>query len=245
MYLTYLKKMTINKKSKSYILLRKIFYFFKNLITRNTNLNKFSPISKTFGLERGEAIDRYYILKFLKNNSNFISGTVLEFGDDRYSTYFNCKKIDVISIDKSTSKLVKKNTRVFIKDITKEKLGPNYYDTIIATQVIQFIYDIEQLKKNLHFSIKKDGYLILTCSFFSPLSNYDIERWGEFWRPTENSIKRIFDENFTMINSQCFGNLFAVKKFLDGISADELKKKDLDHLDKSFPIIHAFIFKKK
>ena len=60
--------MTINKKSKSYILLRKIFYFFKNLITRNTNLNKFSPISKTFGLERGEAIDRYYILKFLKNN---------------------------------------------------------------------------------------------------------------------------------------------------------------------------------
>lgn len=47
-----------------------------------------NPISRRFGLERGKAIDRFYIEKFLKEKSKYIHGTVMEIGDDRYTKLY-------------------------------------------------------------------------------------------------------------------------------------------------------------
>ena len=46
------------------------------------------PISRNFGLDRGTAIDRYYIEKFLAEHAADITGHVLEVGDDAYSRRF-------------------------------------------------------------------------------------------------------------------------------------------------------------
>src|SRR4051812_26373502 len=52
------------------------------------NLRSVRPISKVFGLERGTAIDRYYIEQFLAKNAQHIKGSVLEIAESTYSRKF-------------------------------------------------------------------------------------------------------------------------------------------------------------
>ena len=46
------------------------------------------PVSTVFGFDRGTPIDRYYIEKFLKANSSFIKGDVLEIAENDYTKKF-------------------------------------------------------------------------------------------------------------------------------------------------------------
>lgn len=224
--------------------LRKYYYLIKNLITRLFHLNKLKPLSDKFGLERGQAIDRYYIEKFLNLNSKYIKGKVLEFGDDRYSNKFNCINPDVISIDSQSKSLVKKSSNLIMMDITKKKLKANKYDVIIATQVIQFIYEINVFKKNIYNALKLNGYLILTCSGISQFSKYDMNRWGEYWRFTESAFRKIFKTHFKIIKFETYGNLFVAEKSLKGYATEEIPKSKLEYRDKSFPVLHTILLKK-
>src|ERR1044071_606160 len=51
-------------------------------------LRRLTPISREFGLDRGQPIDRYYVEDFLERNAADIRGRVLEVGDDRYTRKF-------------------------------------------------------------------------------------------------------------------------------------------------------------
>jgi hypothetical protein len=232
-------------KKKIYFFLKIYFVLMRNLITRLIHFNQLKPHSVIFGLDRGQAIDRYYIENFLDNNSKHIKGKVLEFGDDRYSLRFECKKPDIISIDKKSKNMISRTSNLIMQDITKKKLAPNKYNTVIATQVLQFIFEIENFKKNIHKTLKTNGYLILTCSGISPLSDYDIKKWGEFWRFTEISLKKIFKKHFKIIKFETHGNLYVAEKFLRGYAVEEISKKKLNFKDKSFPVVYTLLLRKK
>ncbi|MBE6101417.1 MAG: hypothetical protein E7200_04855 [Selenomonas ruminantium] len=58
--------------------------FFEDIFPRLSVL----PMSRNFGTERGPAIDRYYIEKFLEKNSMDITGNVLEIADTAYIRRF-------------------------------------------------------------------------------------------------------------------------------------------------------------
>src|SRR5215207_1238199 len=57
-------------------------------IHRSLHLIKVLPYSRNFGLERGSPVGRYYVEKFLRENADSILGRCLEFGEDRYKSYF-------------------------------------------------------------------------------------------------------------------------------------------------------------
>src|SRR5262249_19247949 len=62
------------------------------------------PISRSFGLDRGTPIDRYYIEKFLAAHGADIKGRALEIGDASYCRRFGQGKItrqDVLHISPS------------------------------------------------------------------------------------------------------------------------------------------------
>ena len=61
--------------------------------TRWHQLRSTVPVSSVFGLDRGKPIDRYYIEKFLHQNSPSIKGVVMEIGEDVYSKQFGTGKI--------------------------------------------------------------------------------------------------------------------------------------------------------
>src|SRR5207248_7612204 len=66
------------------------------------DLRRLEPLTRSFGYERGQPIDRYYIEKFLGKHSGDIASHVVEIGDDRYIKQFGGDKVthsDVLDQD--------------------------------------------------------------------------------------------------------------------------------------------------
>jgi hypothetical protein len=66
-----------------------------------------------------------------------------------------------------------------------------------------------------------------------------MDRWGDFWRFTTLSARRLFDATFDPkeVDVRAFGNVLAACAFLHGLCADDLTPGELDHHDANFPMI--------
>src|SRR5204863_9181660 len=66
------------------------------------SLRRVTPISDTFGYDRGLPIDRYYIELFLQEHSGTIRGNVLEVGDSTYTTQLvsdeTAERVDILDV---------------------------------------------------------------------------------------------------------------------------------------------------
>ena len=201
------------------------------------SLRRVTPISRDFGLDRGQCIDRYYIEAFLSRHSADIGGRVLEIGDDRYTHKFGGMRVnrsDVLNLRSGDPKTT------LVGDLAKaEHISADAFDCIILTQTLQFIYDVRAVVGHLHRVLKPGGVLLATTAGISQISRYDMERWGEYWRFTTLSVRRLFEECFPATNTdvQACGNVLAVIAFLEGLSVAELRREELDHRDPDYELI--------
>jgi SAM-dependent methyltransferase len=201
------------------------------------SLRRVNPISREFGLDRGQCIDRYYIEAFLSCHSADISGRVLEIGDDRYTRKFGGTRVsrsDVLNLHSGDPK-----TTVVSDLANAQHIASEAFDCIVLTQTLQFIYDVHSALGHLHRVLKPGGVLLATAAGISQISRYDMERWGDYWRFTTLSMRRIFEECFpgANIEVQAYGNVLAVIAFLEGLSAADLRREELDHLDPDYELL--------
>ena len=56
------------------------------------------PVSRYWGYDRGQPIDRYYIEKFLAANAEHIRGRVLEIGDKSYTRQYGGEHVTVSDV---------------------------------------------------------------------------------------------------------------------------------------------------
>ncbi len=71
------------------------------------DLKRLEPLTRSFGYDRGQPIDRYYIEKFLGQYAGDIKGHVVEIGDDRYTKKFGGERVsrsEVLDQDHPDSK---------------------------------------------------------------------------------------------------------------------------------------------
>jgi SAM-dependent methyltransferase len=206
-------------------------------LVRFGSLRRVTPISREFGLDRGQSIDRYYIEAFLARHAADIGGRVLEIGDDRYTRKFGGKRVscsDVLNLRTGDPKTT------LVSDLAKaERISSDVFDCIILTQTLQFIYDIREALGHLHRVLKPGGVLLATAAGISQISRYDMERWGDYWRFTTLSLRRLFEECFpaTNIDVQACGNVLAAVAFIEGLSAAELRSEELDHGDPDYELL--------
>lgn len=81
-------------------------------------------------------------------------------------------------------------------------------------------------------------------SGLSQISPYDYPRWGDYWRFTNQSIKRIFEEEFGEGNVMAitYGNKSSTIAFLQGMSVEDVKGYDiLDEKDEMFQCIIGIV----
>lgn len=193
------------------------------------------PLSKVFGLDRGSPIDRYYIEKFLEQNKSCIRGGVLEIGDNFYTQRYGSGviKSDVLNAAPSP------NATIVGDFATGENIPELAFDCIIMTQTIQVIYDVKAALENAIKALKPGGTLLVTASGISQISRYDMDRWGEYWRFTDKSLKMLLSE-FVPEDAVCvesFGNVAVAKAFLDGLAAHELSQEVLDYRDNDYQVL--------
>jgi hypothetical protein len=93
----------------------------------------------------------------------------------------------------------------------------------------------------LHRVLKPGGVVLATCHGISQISSYDMENWGEYWRLTSLSARKLFTEVFPKdsVTIQTYGNVLSATAFLHGLTAQELRREELDHHDPRYEVIIA------
>jgi hypothetical protein len=83
------------------------------------------------------------------------------------------------------------------------------------------------------------GTALVTVPGISQISRYDMERWGDYWRFTELSARRLFADAFGERNVDvvAYGNVLAAVALLHGIAAEELSEEELSSFDPDYPVI--------
>lgn len=218
-------------------ILAKIYRWPPRGCVRWGGLRRTSPVSRVFGLDRGTAIDRYYIEKFLTKSSALIGGVVLEIGDDYYTKKYGGSRVTRSEILHAVEGNAK---ATLIGDLqTGEGIPTNIFDCIILTQTLQFLYDMKSAVETLHRSLRPGGVALVTGTGISQISRYDMDRWGEYWRFTTLSAMRMFEEVFGkgQIKVSSHGNVLSATAFLQGISAGELRVSELDVYDQDYEVV--------
>ncbi len=164
------------------------------------DLRRLEPLTRSFGYDRGQPIDRYYIEKFLSRNVDDIKGHVVEIGDNRYTCRFGGDRItrsDVLDQDHPDS------APTIIADLTNaDQVESNTFDCIIITQTLQFIYQIDAAIRTVHRILKPGGVILGSVPSLSPICRYDMDRWGDYWRFTSEAVRRLFSQLFGLENVQ-------------------------------------------
>ena len=205
----------------------------------NVRLGDFArtrPISKSFGFDRGQPIDRYYIENFLSQCSGDIRGRVLEIGDDGYTRRFggtNVFRSDVLHVDASCPGVT------IVGDLSQSDVLPlDTFDCIILTQTLHLIYDMQKAITNLAASLKEDGVMIVTVP---GISSIDREEWKDswYWSLTELALAKLIAQSFDPRDffTLSFGNVFAAVCFLQGLCRSEVPTAKLDVSDAAYPVV--------
>lgn len=201
------------------------------------NLRRMNPVSRVFGWDRGVPIDRYYIEKFLESYASEIQGRVLEIGDQEYTCKFGGDRVtksDILHVRPGNPQTT------LVGDLcTGEGIPENVFDCMILTQTFPFLWDFKVAISNAARALKPGGVMLVTLPGISQISRFDADRWGDFWRFTSMSTKRLFEEEFPTENLKIavYGNVLAATAFLHGLATQELRPSELDYCDPDYEMI--------
>jgi len=200
---------------------------------------RLQPVSRVFGLDRGQSIARYYIEQFLRQNAAYIRGRVLEVGDPRYTLQFGKDRVtssEVVHVHSGNPQAT------IVGDLaTGQGIPGGAFDCIILTQTLQFIYDVNAAIANSYAALASGGTLLATGTGISQISRYDMDRWGDYWRFTDASIRRLFGSIFggENVSVVTYGNVRTASAFLQGRAAEELTKRELAYSDEDYQVVIA------
>jgi glycosyltransferase involved in cell wall biosynthesis len=213
----------------------------RNIRVRRTSVprafHRLIPASKDFGYDRGTPIDRYYIERALAEHAPGIQGRVLEIKDDTYTRRFGGTRVtqsDVLDIAADNP------SATIIADLRNAPQIPSdAFDCVIVTQTLQLIDELQSAVGTLHRVLKPGGIVLATMPCISQVARDGFNRWEDHWRFTSASARRLFTDAFGPGNVEVtvFGNLCTAVNFLDGRSAEELRARELDHVDPDYQLV--------
>jgi SAM-dependent methyltransferase len=180
-------------------------------------------------------VDRYYIEKFLKRWFSDVKGRVLEVGDNSYTRAFGADRVgrsDVLHVVEGNP------LATFVGDLADAPQIPSdSFDCFILTQTLHLIYDFKSALRTVYRILKPGGVLLMTTPGITKVGD---ETWSKTWHWsfTELSVRKLLGEVFppSSIEVDTDGNVLAAVAFLEGIAAEELASRDLDHQDVEYPV---------
>jgi SAM-dependent methyltransferase len=200
-------------------------------------LRRLQQIGDVYGFDQGLCVDRYYIEQFLSTHALEVKGNVLEIGDDTYTRKYGGERVTRSDILHRTGD---NPDATIVADLTgADNIPSDYFDCIIMTQTLQYIYELSATVRTLYRILRRNGVVLATLPGIAYISRYDLEHWGEYWRLTTLSAKRLFGEVFppNNVEVQAYGNLLTTLAFLCGLPADGLTQEELDYQHPDFQLL--------
>jgi SAM-dependent methyltransferase len=123
--------------------------------------------------------------------------------------------------------------------VTGAGLPRDAFDCFVMTQTLQVIWDVAAAVRGTRDLLAPDGVLLATVPGISQISREDRRDWGDWWRFTSDSLRRLFAEAYgpENIEVQAHGNVLSSACFLYGFAAEELTEAELAHNDPDFELL--------
>ncbi len=202
------------------------------------SFRRVAPLGTMSGTNRGQSVDRVYIERFLATHAADISGTVLEFGDRRYTERYGRRRVtrsevmDVVDTNRLAS---------IVGDITTADTVPDEsFGCVLLVQVLQHVRDVRAAIRTIHRILKPGGVVLAT---FPGITRVPEGEAGAEWRwsLTRHSASELFNEAFGAggFTVECHGNVLSAISFLHGLSAVEVPAEAWATDDPHCPVIIA------
>lgn len=200
-------------------------------------LGRGQPVSRVFGFDRGRPIDRHYIESFLASNAGRIAGRVLEIGDATYTRRYGGDRVTRSDVLHATAG---NDGATIVGDMADPALLPaGSFDCVILTQTLHCLYDCRGALGNLRRALAPGGTLLATIPAITPISRYDMDRWGDYWRLTSRAAERLFGELFPgdRVEVRAYGNAASATAFLNGLAIEDVPQDVLEPLDADYEVL--------
>jgi SAM-dependent methyltransferase len=195
------------------------------------------PVSRNFGMDRGKSVDRAYIHEFLWERRDDVQGRVLEIADSGYTDYLGEGAVTQVDVLHATEKAP---WVTLVGDLaTGEGIPRRAFDCIVLTQTLQYVYDLPAAARTLRDALRPGGVVLATLPGVSQVSHYDRERWGDYWRFTSDSARRLFGDAFgeDSVEVVAYGNVLVSAALLYGYALEELDAAEVAHRDPDYEFL--------
>jgi SAM-dependent methyltransferase len=195
------------------------------------------PVSRQWGFDRGKAIDRWYIERFLRAHERDVRGRVLELYEDTYTQWFGGDRVTGSEVlhhgdDNPAATL--------IGDLrTGEGIPEAAFDCFIFTQTLHLIPEPEAALRGTWRALAPGGVLLATLPGISRVCVDDRPVWGDWWRFTTDGARKLFGDVYGEENVEvgAAGNVLSSCAFLYGFAAEELDERLLADDDPDYELI--------
>jgi SAM-dependent methyltransferase len=195
------------------------------------NLRRVTPISATYGFERGTPVDRYYVDRFFTAHRDVIRGRVLEIQTRdhirRYGT-------DVIAAD--TLDINPAFQPTYCCDLAHaDAVLSGSYDCFLLPNTLCFLRDLDGALREARRIVRPGGAILATVPGFVPLTPDVKDYWhasADGWRVVAD---RVWNDCETTIDTH--GNCLAAAAAMYGITVEELTARELDVNDPRYPVL--------
>jgi hypothetical protein len=196
----------------------------------------FRPVSQSYGFDRGQPIDRFYMGQFLFANRAAIAGSVVEVGDPGYSRHFGGRRvstIDVLSPGSGPEVSVVADLRV------PDSVPEGRWDCFICTQVLVCLDNFALAAESIHRALRPGGVALVTLPTTQRYFPEDIDPWPLLWGFSPRSAQGLFGSVFGYENVvlNLYGNAASAAAFLGGYAAHEIAPARLAYSDPTCPVI--------
>jgi len=193
------------------------------------------PLSRHFGYERGQPLDRAFVEAFLARHATDVRGRVLEVGDATYTRRFGGAAVtrsDVLHVHAGSPEAT------IVADLADAVHVPSdSFDCIVLTQTLHLIFDVSAAIRTLQRILAPGGVLLATVP---GISQIDVGEWRDswYWAFTPLSVRRLFDDNFPSpeVAIAGYGNVLVAIAFLEGLAAHELRADERETVDPAYPV---------
>jgi SAM-dependent methyltransferase len=200
------------------------------------NLRRLSPISGSFGFDRGTPIDRYYLRRFLLEEQDAIRGVAGEVSESRYVDEFGgdrVSRVEVIDIDDENPKAT------IVADLARpDSLPRETFDCLVIIQTLQYTSPLNEALRSCLQALVPGGTLLLALPALTP-HDPRIPEDRDYWRFLPAGVMALLRAAApeARVRVQGYGNLVAALAFLHGVSAEELRPNELATEDPRFPVL--------
>ena len=200
-------------------------------VPRWGNLRRVTPISTSYGFDRGTPLDRYYLDGFLRGNQPVIAGRVLEVQVPAYTKRFGRGVQESHSVD-----INPRFGATYTCDLADAPQIPSdYYDCLLLPNTLQHLEALRPALRTTLRVTKPGGTILASAAGFLPL----IPDGGDFWRLSAQGWHRLLAEEWPgcEIVVRSHGNCVAAIAAMHGLAHEELTAEELDVEDQRYPVL--------